>query len=84
MYLKLARVLCELVKCHGYDSNLIEDYSGRAMYGNQTVAVVVPSVHVVLEAVLSEPDAVLDDNGDPLFDAHSLKYDQFGKGWVIY
>ena len=71
--------LAEALQSHEPDIEIMEDYSGRAMYGKETVAVTAESMMTILDAALQVNDyeLVYENIG-------SLRYDSFGMGVVVY
>ena len=85
MELKLAQAIVEAVEDMGDEATVCEDYSGRGMYGASTAGVVVPSVGVVLTAVIARAHLFVDQTGCPLFDeGDHFSTDNMGRDMIIY
>lgn len=77
----LAKLLVEICIEDDVEARLMEDYSGRGMYGKTTYAVIVPRVEDMLCAVLSNLPSM--KGYDPARVA-GLSSDALGKDVVVY
>lgn len=84
---KLAEMLVQVCEDDGLDVSLRESYSGRGMYGNDTVGVVLQEGDVtdILKAVINQATCFIDDEDDmEIFSCNGLKLDSMGKGMILY
>ena len=85
MDLNIARLI---VEAGDEDMTLIEDYSGRGMFGDDTAAISCHGVGPLLAAVAIAVDQLDDESeadGEEIADAvRSIRSDQLGLGMVWY
>lgn len=76
----LAELICEC----DYDLELYEGYSGRGMYGETTTGVVCDNLTQILKAVIESADIFVSDDGYPLYTNLNLRWDNLGRGYILY
>lgn len=91
---KLAETLVQVCEDDGLDVSLRESYSGRGMYGDDTVGVVLRDADVtdILKAVINNATCFVAEEEEPveffdlseMFTCHGFKTDSMGKGMIIY
>ena len=85
----------QVINDYGLEAELREDYSGRGMYGNTTIGVVVNegSLIDVLAAVISNASCFIEADGEDeldiydlgeRFDVRHLRQDSMGLGFILY
>ena len=92
MKLELAEKLVEfIVDCGEYtedDVYIIENYSGRAMYGGTTTGLVIPSVTVLIQYIIMfapELSEIHDEDDIYSFETiNELYIDSLGRSYLIY
>ena len=90
MKLELAEKLAEIYE--GYtgdyedrDERLSEDYSGRGMFGKETVGLIVGDISTLLEAVLyAVKDGALTEDDMSDMDTSGFRTDSMGFSTIIY
>ena len=86
MDLKLARALGDMFENEGEEFTVLEHYSGRGMYGEETVALQhsISSVRL-LTLVIEHVDDFVDEDGYPKFEEIGhLQTDDMGHDFVLY
>ena len=92
MKLELAEKLVEfIVDCGDYtekDVYIIEEYSGRGMYGDTTTGLVVPSVNVLIQyTIMFAPELSEIHDEDDIYSfetINELHIDSLGRSYLIY
>ena len=78
----LAEDLAEVITDLGYETAIMDDYSGRGMYGDRTYAVTFPNFAVLCRAVF----CLGEHNDVGGFDESdfNIKFDNMGRDYVAY
>jgi hypothetical protein len=81
---ELAEALIEIIGDED-DAEINYGYSGRGMFGKETVAIVTQmDLAGVMERIIMCADLLVDEDGDPRFFNIDLRVDSMGLGVVIY
>jgi len=68
-----------------FNTDIIPDYSGRGMLGNETPAISTnASMGDVLGAVIIRANLFIDSDGNEIFNSTDIQVDSMGTGIVIY
>ena len=70
-----------------YESSVIENYSGRGMYGQQTHALKFNSYSALLRAVMTFPELLFDKDNDPISQYQLIshfRFDHLGYSTIVY
>ncbi len=87
---ELAETLVQVCENDGLDVSLRESYSGRCMYGKDTVGVVLNEGDVtdILKAVINQATEFVKDDDEEyleeIFSCNGFKLDSMGKGIILY
>jgi len=84
---KMEKELAEILHASliDFETEIIPDYSGRGMFGNETHAISTnASMGDVLGAVIIRAPMFTDSLGNELFNSTDFQVDSMGTGIVIY
>ena len=94
MDLELAETLVQVLEDEGIEASLRESYSGRGMYGKETVGVVLDGdVGDILRAVINNATCFIAEESEPVeffdlserFNIGNLREDAMGRsGTIVY
>uniref|UniRef100_A0AAU6W3K5 Uncharacterized protein n=1 Tax=Pseudomonas phage Cygsa01 TaxID=3138529 RepID=A0AAU6W3K5_9VIRU len=86
MDIRLAKFLVQATQGSESEFSLVEDYSGRGMYGATTAAISVPDVLALSTAMyyLSSEIAQGIENGELPAETGTLRWDNLGRDIVVY
>ena len=93
MDLELAETLVQVLEDEGIEASLRESYSGRGMYGKETVGVVLDGdVGDILRAVINNATCFIQEESEPVeffdlserFSIGNLRQDSMGLGVIVY
>lgn len=76
---KIAEIIVKACHANGYEAEIYEGYSGRGMYGEETVGVTVDNKSELIESIINDSELF-----DGLSFAGGLRHDSLGLGIIIY
>ena len=72
---------------HDFNNKISEGYSGRGMYGEETYALTLNSLTSLLEAMMTFPELLYDEEKEPIATYQTIskfRTDQLGSAIVLY